>query len=142
MNEALALHSKSPYKAGSPCYLCKIKSRESLYRMLFKVFSIIVRSNEDMVRLESIVRGLLGGEQSKKCAFMRSQEYIALRLLALYKREIISKPMVVYSEGVKVCLNPDWSVDIFMLEMGVDNDVTSVLGKRNGSDLEQEEQQQ
>lgn len=110
--------------------------------MLFKVYSVTVSSNEDMVSLENMLMGLLGGEHSKKCAFMRSKEYIALRLLALYKRETITRPMVVYNEGVKVCLNPDWSVDVFMVQMGVDNDITNVLGKRDldhdGSDLEQE----
>jgi hypothetical protein len=107
--------------------------------MLFKVFSITIDTCRDMASLEDKLRGLLGGEHSKKCAFMRSQEYIALRLTALYRKETIRNPVVVYSEGVKVCLNPDWSVDVYMLEMGVDNDITSVLGKRDGSDLEQEE---
>ena len=118
-------------------------------KMLFKVFSITINDSQDMARLEDLVRGLLGGEHSKKCAFMRSKEYIALRLMALYRKESLRAPMAVYSEGMKICLNLDWSVDVYVLEIGIDNDdVAATLGGTNGgvlgkrrdcSDLEPEE---
>ena len=105
------------------------------------MFSKTIDTSQDMAILEDMLRALLGKENSKKCSFMRSKEYIAFRLMVLYKKEVLQAPMVVYSEGVKICLNPDWCVDVFMLERGVDNDMTSILGKRDGSDLEKEDVQ-
>ena len=78
--------------------------------MLFKVFSKTIDTSQDMAILEDMLRALLGKENSKKCSFMRSKEYIAFRLMVLYKKEVLQAPMVVYSEGVKICLNPSWEI--------------------------------
>ena len=98
--------------------------------MLVKVYSSYIESKEDMNQLEKTLVGLLGGEQGK-CAFMRSNEYVALRLRALDPKDAIDKPVVVYGEGIKLSLNPDRTLDLYLLEMGVDDDV-SMLGKRKG----------
>jgi hypothetical protein len=98
--------------------------------MLVKVCSAFIETKEDMNEMEKKLVGLLGGEQGK-CAFMRSKEYVALRLRALYSKDAIDKPMIVYGEGIKLSLNPNKTLDLYLLEMGVDDDVT-MLGKRRG----------
>jgi hypothetical protein len=98
--------------------------------MLVKVFSSFIETKEDMNHMEKTLVGLLGGERGK-CAFMRSKEYVALRLRALYSKDAIDKPVIVYGEGIKLSLNPDRTLDLYLLEMGVDDDVT-MLGKRKG----------
>ena len=99
--------------------------------MLYKVFSIQVKTKEDMSRLEEALVSLLGGEQSK-CALVRSQEFINIRLRALYNRGP-SEAIVVYGERVKICLDPDKNADVYLMELGVDA-IPSLLGKRPASD--------
>jgi len=98
---------------------------------LYKVFSIQVKTKEDMAKLEEALVSLLGGEQSK-CAMMRSQEFINIRLRALYNRGP-AEAIVVYGEKVKICLTPEKNADIYLMELGIDA-VPALLGKRAHQD--------
>jgi hypothetical protein len=69
------------------------------------VFSVRIRTKKDMAELEDTITTLLGGEQGK-CALIRSQDFLALRLRALYGRES-GRPLVVYGEGLKIALDLD-----------------------------------
>lgn len=91
-----------------------------------KVFSIRVQDKSDMDVLESTVGRLLGGEQNK-CALVRSQEFIKLRLSALYGRG--DKVMSVYGGDLQISLDSDRMVTVYHLSSGVDPD-ESLLGKR------------
>lgn len=95
--------------------------------MLCKVFSVHIQSKEDMARLEEALVSLLGGERSK-CALIRSQEFVNIRLRALYDRGPAER-IVVYGERVKVCLELDKTADIYLIELGVDA-VPVLMGKR------------
>ena len=99
--------------------------------MLYKVFSIHVKTKEDMDKMEQALVSLLGGEQSK-CALMRSQEFINIRLRALYDRGP-AENIVVYGERVKICLDPEKHAEIYLMELGVDS-VPALLGKRSFSE--------
>jgi hypothetical protein len=96
--------------------------------MLCKVFSIQIQCKNDMARLEDALVRLMGGERSK-CSLIRSQEFVNIRLRALYDRGP-SERIVVYGERVKVCLESDKTVDIYLSELGLDS-VPVLLGKRD-----------
>ena len=96
--------------------------------MLCKVFSIQIQSKDDMAKLEDALVRLMGGERSK-CALIRSQEFINIRLRALYDRGPAER-IVVYAERVKVCLESDKTADIYLAELGIDS-VPVLLGKRD-----------
>lgn len=96
--------------------------------MLCKVFSIQIQTKEDMAKLEDALVRLTGGERSK-CALIRAQEFVNLRLRALYDRGPAER-IVVYGERVKICLESDKTVDIYLMELGVEG-VPALLGKRS-----------
>ena len=96
-------------------------------RMLHKVFSIQIQCKEDMAKLEEALVRLLGGEQSK-CSLVRSQEFINIRLRALYNRGPAER-IEVYGERVKICLDVDKTAEIYLMELGLDA-VPALLGKR------------
>lgn len=95
--------------------------------MLCKVFSIQIKTTDDMGRLEEALVRLVGGERSK-CALVRSQDFVNLRLRALYDRGP-SDRIVVYGERIKVCLESDKTAEIYLIELGIDG-VPALLGKR------------
>ena len=95
-----------------------------------KIFSMRVRTKHDMSVLEDRLGGLMGGEQNRRCALVRSQEFIALRLCALYKRGG-PPPLSVYGHNLQVCLDRDGNVTIYLLSSDVDPDPEcALLGKR------------
>ena len=69
------------------------------------LFSVKIRTKKDMAVLEDTITTLLGGELGK-CALTRSQDFLALRLRALYRQEQ-GPPLVVYGEGLKITLDMD-----------------------------------
>ena len=95
--------------------------------MLYEIFSIQIKSREDMSTLEDTISRLLGGEQ-RKCALLRSQEFVNLRLRALYDRGPDRLP-VVYGEGLKISLDSDKHARVYLLQLGFDTDPV-YLGKR------------
>ena len=91
-----------------------------------KVFSIRVKCKEDMAKLESVVGGLLGGEQNK-CSFVRCQDFVNLRLCALYNRG--ETPLSIYAENIQISLDTEKNVTVYMLSTGVEES-DHILGKR------------
>jgi len=91
-----------------------------------RIYSAHIRNQDDMARLEEKVGSMLGGEQSK-CAFTRSSDFINLRLRALYK-PAEQAPLTIYGEGLKLVLDSDKNVTVYLLQTSVE--VDSSLGKR------------
>ncbi len=93
-----------------------------------RVFALRVKGKDDMTQIETFVGGLLGSKHSR-CALVRSQDFIKLRLCALYDRG--DPPMTVYGEGVQVCLDQDKNVTVYLLSNSVvDPEASVLLGKR------------
>ena len=90
---------------------------------------------EDMSRLEEILGDFLGGEQHK-CSFVRSSEFVHLRLTALYK-PVGADPLVVYGEGLKIVLDSEKFITVSLLQAGIEQDMG--LGKRQCHDEEEDE---
>jgi len=99
--------------------------------MLLKVFTLQIHNQQDMALLERTLGRLLGSEFNK-CSLVRSQEFINIRLRALYDRGPADR-IVAYGERVKVCLEVDKTADIFLMESCMD-DAPSLLGKRSSVD--------
>lgn len=92
------------------------------------VFSRKIASQRDMGELEDTLSSLLGGEQHK-CAFVRSQDFVRLRLLALYKAPP-PRLLVVYGEGLKITLDSDKVASVFLLNPMLDPEPRLAGGKR------------
>jgi len=103
--------------------------------MLHEIFAIKINDRNDMLLLEETIMKLLGGEQNK-CALLRSQEFVNLRLRALYNRGP-DRPAIVYGEGLKIFLDTEKQARVYLLELGFDTDPT-YLGKRNSPDDDQD----
>jgi len=65
-----------------------------------------ITATRDMDDIEAAITRELGGENGR-CAFLRSQSYLKLRMAALYRDARDRTPCVVYHEGLKVSL--DWT---------------------------------
>jgi hypothetical protein len=97
-----------------------------------KVVAVRIASKDDMTRVEEELCKVIGSKG--KCTLLRSEDFIRLRLCALYDRG--DPPMSVYSHNVQVHLSEDKTVSIFLLSTellgGVEGVV--VLGKRADPD--------
>lgn len=62
-----------------------------------------ITATRDMDDIEAAITRELGGENGR-CAFLRSQNYLRLRMAALYRDERDRTPCTVYHEGLKVSL--------------------------------------
>jgi hypothetical protein len=92
-----------------------------------KVFMLQIQSKEDMSLLESTVGSLLRGEHNK-CALIRCNEFIQLRLCALYGKGV--PPIHVYGEGLQISLDANNVVSVYLLTSFVEAD-EGLLGKRS-----------
>jgi hypothetical protein len=106
-----------------------------------KVYTIQIKNPKDMNSLEQTLASLLGGEHNK-CAFIRSQEFIALRLRALYGRSPSAQAAassVVYGEGLKITLDPDNHASVYLVSPSIEADPSLLVGKRACPDSSLEE---
>lgn len=62
-----------------------------------------ITATRDMDDIEAAITRELGGENGR-CAFLRSQSYLRLRMAALYRDDRDRTPCTVYHEGLKVSL--------------------------------------
>ena len=62
-----------------------------------------ITATRDMDDIEAAITRELGGENGR-CAFLRSQSYLRLRMTALYRDDRVRTPCTVYHEGLKVSL--------------------------------------
>lgn len=92
-----------------------------------KVFVLAIDTKEDMSLLESTIGGLLGGERNK-CSLIRCNEFVQLRLRALYGRG--KAPVHVYGEGLQISLGVDNVASVYLLTSYVEPD-EGLLGKRS-----------
>jgi hypothetical protein len=92
-----------------------------------KVYMQGIGGMEDMAALELAIGGLLGGEHNK-CSLVRSNEFVQLRLCALYGKG--EKPMHVYGEGLQISLDDANVASVYLLCSSVDADEI-LLGKRS-----------
>ncbi len=95
-----------------------------------KVFVQRIECKEDMSRLESMIASLLGGEHNK-CSLIRCNEFIQLRLRALYGKG--APPVHVYGEGLQISLDADNVASVYLLTSYVEPD-EGLLGKRSQPD--------
>jgi hypothetical protein len=75
---------------------------------MYQLFSTTdVTTKAGMAQLEETVAALLKGERGK-CAFVRSEAFVKLRIRALYRREQdpLARPLSAETDGVKVTLTP------------------------------------
>jgi hypothetical protein len=99
--------------------------------MLQLFTSIVATSKVGMGQLEETVTGLLGGEKGK-CAFVRSEAFVRLRIQALYRRDL-DRPMSAETDGLKVTLTPDGTALVYIAcpdAPKTDETTDSELGKR------------
>jgi hypothetical protein len=108
--------------------------------------SMDIQSPDDMARLEETIGELLGCEHHK-CAFVRSEAFVRLRLRALYHRcqqngeddWLVSA----FWEGLKVTLTPGGTVIVYVTEPCVEETPEAVLRlagrKRSLMEAEEEE---
>jgi hypothetical protein len=102
-----------------------------------KVFVQSIGCKADMTRLEEMIGNLLGGEHNK-CSLVRCNEFVQLRLCALYGKG--AKPVHVYGEGLQISLDADNVASVYLLSSSVEADETLlVLGKRGEPDSPVEE---
>jgi hypothetical protein len=80
--------------------------------MLQLFASIAATSKTGMGQLEETVTGLLGGEKGK-CAFVRSEAFVRLRIQALYRRDM-NRPISAETDGLKVTLTPDGTALVYI----------------------------
>jgi hypothetical protein len=103
--------------------------------MLTELYTKRIRGARDMSEFEGVVARVMGCEQ---CSFMRSQDYLRFRLVALYRPDSDEQPEC-YGERVKVTLDRERNATVYLLEDVVPE---GMLGKRAApeSDDEQEEE--
>jgi hypothetical protein len=101
-----------------------------------RVFMLKIQTQQDMAKLEQTVASMLGGEHLK-CSFIRSKDFISLRLRALYTAREHSEALVIYGQNLKISLDMDNNATVFLLDPGIEQDPTlcpytchSLLGKR------------
>lgn len=102
--------------------------------------SVRVADLKDMARIEEKLCQLLGGDQRKSCALVRTKDFISLRLCALYNHG--KAPMSAYYQNVQVSLDADKTVAIYLLSMNpveTTVDEAMVLGKRRQPDSPEDE---
>jgi hypothetical protein len=100
-----------------------------------KVFVQRITCKEDMTLLEETIGNLLGGEHNK-CSLVRCNEFVQLRLCALYNRG--ARPVHAYGEGLQISLDVDNVASVYLLSTYVDaDDALLVLGKRSEPEPEQ-----
>lgn len=92
-----------------------------------KVFVQRIECKEDMSCLEQTIGGLLGGEHNK-CSLIRCNEFIQLRLRALYRKGV--GPIHVYGEGLQISLDENNVATVYLLTSFVEPD-EGLLGKRS-----------
>lgn len=104
-----------------------------VFGMLRMIMSSDVASSEDMARVEEAIAEMLGGEHHK-CAFVRSEAFVRLRLSALYRRgEPRDGPLTAFWDGLKVMLTPSGKVCVYACEACVEEvpEAFTQLGKRH-----------
>lgn len=107
--------------------------------------SIDIQGPEDFARLEETIGELLGGEHHK-CAFVRSEAFVRLRLRALYRRAWGETDWLVsaFWEGLKVTLTPAGTAIVYVTEPCVEETPEAVLrlaGRKRCLAPEQEEEE-
>lgn len=113
-----------------------IIKRNSLWpRVMLQLFaSIVATSKQGMSQLEETVTCLLGGEKGK-CAFVRSEAFVRLRIQALYRRDA-DRPVSAETDGLRVTLVPDGTALVYITcpdapkEPAEDDPHEAGLGKR------------
>jgi hypothetical protein len=100
------------------------------------ILTLKIKDSHDMAQLEKTVGALMGGE-NHKCAFVRSRDFVLLRLRALYNRPatLPKGGLVVYGEGLKICLDCENNVSVYLTGHIIDIEPEEpLLGKRKCQD--------
>ena len=99
------------------------------------VYSIQITNMDSMKKLEEFIGLLLKGENNQ-CSFVRSQDFVSMRLHALY-RDAPTKPIVVYGENLKIVLDSQKIATVYTMYQNLDDETIansidpSFIGKRS-----------
>lgn len=94
------------------------------------LFAIRVHGQEDMEAAESFITQQVTSNHSQRCSFLRSMEYVKIRLHALYGKPILHD-LTAYCGGLKIVLTPERRLEIWTCYPVPDTeDSTPVCGKR------------
>lgn len=80
-----------------------------------KIFSVRVGCMADMTAVEREISRVVGGKDERQSILLRSQEFVRLRLSALYDKGGKSIPMSIYCGNLQVCLDHDKTVTVYLL---------------------------
>jgi len=76
------------------------------------LFAISVHRRDDMEAAESFITRQVSSNHSQRCSFLRSMEYVKIRLHALYGKPI-SHILTAYCGGLKIVLTPERRLEIW-----------------------------
>jgi len=97
------------------------------------VYSIHIGNREDMRKLEDYITLLLKGENNQ-CSFIRTQEFVSMRLHALY-RPPPADDITVYGDNIKIVLDSHKDATVYIMDQGfIDESETFTSGKRPAPD--------
>ncbi len=94
------------------------------------LFATIVHGREDMEAAENFIMREVGSKNTQRCSFLRSTEYVKIRLHALYGKQT-PQALVAYCGGLKIVFTPERRLEIWACYPAPDIDERLVqLGKR------------
>ena len=93
------------------------------------IYSIQITNTEAMKKLEEFIGILLKGENNQ-CSFVRGQDFVSMRLHALY-RDAPTDPIVVYGENLKIILDSRKFITVYTMDQAFVDESESFTGKRS-----------
>lgn len=100
-----------------------------------RLATVRILGKDDMTSVEKRLAQILGGKEDAKCTLLRSEDFIKLRLCALY--DIGKAPLSVYHENVQVHLGENKTISIFLLcteYLSEDDDSNALSGRKREYD--------
>jgi hypothetical protein len=98
-----------------------------------KMFSQTIRCRQDMDNVEKTIISLMGSDENT-CTFLRTHDFLKIRMCALYKR--LPPPLSAYSGNFQICLDRDMKISIYLLSTDVEEESLATTGKRAEPDIE------
>ena len=105
------------------------------------LFAIVVHNRDDMETAENFIKCEVGSKHTQRCSFLRSMEYMKIRLHALYAKPT-PQALTAYCKGLKIVFTPERRLEIWTCHPVPDVDPRVLklrLGKRCADDDAQHE---
>ena len=108
-----------------------VKSQSPSDITMEQLLSITINSKTDMEEAEEFIKKQIGASKTQRCAFLRSMEYMKIRLRAVYSQPF-EDTLVAYYNGLKIVLKPDRILEIWTFDPPLPTIMElPCLGKRN-----------